>query len=70
MSAAYRFSFGPWNIHEGADVAHKHLANSRTVFLKLVEKVRSFPEDQARKCIAERNYEGLELAVLEHLLGR
>ena len=53
-----------------ADMAHKHLANSRTVFLKLVEKVRSFPEDQARKCIAERDYEGLELAVLEHLLGR
>ena len=31
-----------------ADVAHKHLANSRAVFLKLVDKVRSFPADVAR----------------------
>ena len=52
-----------------ADVAHKHLANSRTVFLKLVEKVRSFPADVAKQCIAERDYEGLELAVLQHLMG-
>ena len=52
-----------------ADVAHRHLVNSRTVFLKLVDKVRSFPEDVARKCIADRDYEALELAVLEHLMG-
>ena len=52
-----------------ADVAHKHLANSRAVFLKLVEKVRSFPADVARQCIAERDYEALELAVLQHLMG-
>ncbi len=53
-----------------ADVAQKHLTNSRAVFLKLVDKVRSFPEDRARKFVAERDYEALELAVLEHLLGR
>jgi xylose isomerase len=52
-----------------ADVAHKHLSNSRTVFLKLVDKVRSFPQDVAKQCIANRDYEGLELAVLEHLMG-
>lgn len=52
-----------------ADVAHKHLVNSRTIFLKLVEKVRSFPNDVARQCIADRDYEALELAVLEHLMG-
>jgi xylose isomerase len=52
-----------------ADVAHKHLANSRAVFLKLVEKVRSFPEDVACQCVADRDYEALELAVLEHLMG-
>jgi xylose isomerase len=51
------------------DVAHAHLANSRTVFLKLVEKVRTFPEGIAKKCIAERDYEALDLAVLEHLMG-
>ena len=52
-----------------AEAAHKHLANSRTIFLKLVEKVRSFPEDFAKKCVAARDYEALELAVLEHLMG-
>ena len=49
--------------------AQKHLSNSRTVFLKLVDKVRSFPADVEKQCIAERDYEALELAVLEHLMG-
>jgi xylose isomerase len=48
---------------------HKHLANSRAIFLKLVEKVRSFPQDTARQCIADGDYEALEFAVLEHLMG-
>jgi xylose isomerase len=52
-----------------AEVAEKHLSNSRTIFLRLLEKVRSFPESVAKQCIADRDYEGLELAVLEHLLG-
>ena len=52
-----------------AEVAHKHLSNSRAVFLKLVDKVRSFPKDVEKQCIADRDYEALELAVLEHLLG-
>jgi len=51
------------------DVAHKHLSNSRTVFLKLVEKVRTFPKDVEAQCIADRDYEALEMAVLEHLMG-
>ncbi len=51
------------------EVAHKHLTNSRTIFLTLVEKVRTFPKDVEAKCVAERDYEALELAVLEHLLG-
>ncbi|MDZ7619366.1 MAG: hypothetical protein U1E05_20390 [Patescibacteria group bacterium] len=53
-----------------ADVAHKHLSNSREIFLKLVEKVRSFPVDLERQCIANRDYEELELAVISHLLGK
>jgi xylose isomerase len=53
-----------------ADAAHKHLANSRTIFLRLVEKVRSFPAELSQQCVAERDYEGLELAVLEHLMGK
>ncbi|NQT17109.1 MAG: TIM barrel protein [Planctomycetes bacterium] len=52
-----------------AEVAHKHLSNSRTVFLKLVEKVRTFPKDVEQQCLADRDYEALEMAVLEHLMG-
>jgi xylose isomerase len=52
-----------------AEIAHKHLSNSRTIFLKLVEKVRSFPADVEAQCLAARDYEALELAVLEHLMG-
>jgi xylose isomerase len=53
-----------------AEVAHKHLSNSRTIFLRLVEKFRSFPENVAKQCIADRDYEELELVVLQHLLGK
>jgi xylose isomerase len=52
-----------------AEVAHKHLANSRAVFLRLVDKVRTFPKDVETQCVADRDYEALELAVLEHLMG-
>ena len=51
------------------EASDRHLSNSRTVFLKLVEKVRTFPKDVEQQCIADRDYEALELAVLEHLLG-
>ena len=50
------------------EVAHLHLKNSRAVFLMLVDKVRSFPQDVQQQCVADRNYEALEMAVLEHLL--
>lgn len=52
-----------------AEGATRHLSNSRTVFLKLVEKVRTFPKDVQEKCIAARDYEALDLAVIEHLMG-
>jgi xylose isomerase len=52
-----------------ADVAHKHLANSRAVFLRLLDKVRTFPNDIAKDCIPARDYEALEMLVLEHLMG-
>jgi xylose isomerase len=53
-----------------ADVATRHLTNSRAIFLHLLEKVRTFPKDVEQQCIANRDYEGLELAVIEHLLGK
>ena len=52
-----------------AESAEKHLSNSREIFLKLLEKVRSFPKDVETQCVANRDYEALELAVVEHLLG-
>lgn len=52
-----------------ADKALAHLDNSRRLFLHLVEKVRSFDTALEARLRAERDYEGLELAVLEHLMG-
>jgi len=52
-----------------ADVATRHLSNSRAIFLKLVEKVRTFPKDVQQQCVASRDYEALEMAVINHLLG-
>lgn len=52
------------------ETATRHLSNSRTIFLRLLEKVRTFPKDIERQCIANRDYEALELAVIEHLLGK
>jgi xylose isomerase len=52
-----------------ADSATAHLATSKAIFLRLVEKVRSFPRQVADECIAARDYEALERLVLEHLLA-
>ncbi len=46
-----------------------HLVNSRTTFLKLVEKVRTFDEATAQKLITQRNYQALDQMVIDHLLG-
>ena len=47
-----------------------HLDNSRRTFLRLLEKVRSFDEKQARALIAARDYQALDQLVIEHLLGK
>ena len=52
-----------------AEKATAHLATSKAVFLKLVDKARSYPTTVAEQCIAARDYEALERLVLEHLLG-
>lgn len=46
-----------------------HLTNSREIFLHLVDKVRSLDRDQEQQYIEARDYEGLELFILKHLLG-
>ena len=46
-----------------------HLSNSKKIFLALVDKVRSFDKAQEKKLVEARDYEGLEMAVLAHLMG-
>ena len=48
----------------------KHLANSRALFLHLVEVVRSIDTARVEAYRSDRNYEGLEMYVLEKLLGK
>jgi xylose isomerase len=48
----------------------KHLANSRTMFLRLLEVVRSVDAERVERYRAERDYEGLEMYVLEKLMGK
>ncbi len=47
-----------------------HLDNSRRTFLRLLAKARSFNEKAAQKFIANRDYQGLDQMVIEHLLGK
>ena len=46
-----------------------HLANSREVFLLMVEKVKSVDQSLVRQYRDARDYEALELYYLKHLLG-
>jgi xylose isomerase len=48
----------------------KHLVNSRQLFLKLVEVARSMDAAHVEKLRQERDYEALEMYVLEKLMGR
>lgn len=52
-----------------AEKAIAHLTNSRAIFLHLVEKVRTLDKDLEASLISERNYEQLELFIIQHLLG-
>ncbi len=48
----------------------KHLANSKAVFLRMLDIVRSIDTNKVEAFRAERDYEGLEMYILETLLGR
>jgi xylose isomerase len=52
------------------EIATKHLANSRTIFLRLVELVRSLDQDKVEKLIVERDYEELDMLIINHLMGQ
>ena len=47
----------------------KHLSNSRELFLHLVEKVRTLDRKQEEEYVDARNYEGLDMFILEHLMN-
>jgi len=49
--------------------ATAHLSNSRSMFLHLVEKVRTVDKELERQFIEARDYESLEAYTLRHLLG-
>jgi xylose isomerase len=48
----------------------RHLANSREMFLRLLDVVRDLDKDKVEAFRAERDYEGLEMYVLGMLMGR
>src|SRR6516162_1221483 len=48
----------------------RHLANSREMFLRLVDVVRGLDVDQIENYRAERDYEGLEMYILDELMGQ
>ena len=47
----------------------RHLTNSMAIFQRMVELVRSVDTAKVEAYRAQRDYEGLEMYVLEHLLG-
>jgi xylose isomerase len=52
------------------EVSTKHLSNSRIIFLHLVELVRSLDKDKVEKLINERDYEELDMLIINHLMGK
>ena len=52
-----------------SNVSSKHLVNSRQIFLRLMDLVRSLDEQHMQDLIKQRDYEELDLAILNHLMG-
>jgi len=48
----------------------RHLANSREMFLRLLDVVRNIDADRVETLRAERDYEGLEMFILNRLMGK
>jgi xylose isomerase len=48
----------------------RHLANSREVFLKLLDLARALDVAKVESFRAERDYEGLEMYILNHIMGK
>jgi len=52
------------------EVATKHLSNSKEIFLRLVELVRSLDKSKVDELIGQRDYEELDMLIMNHLMGR
>ena len=52
-----------------ADVATKHLANSRDTFLRLLEKAATLDAAREQELVRKRDYEELDKYILNHLMG-
>ncbi len=52
-----------------ADLAYRHLANSREIFLQLVEVARRVDPEEVQGLVDSRDYEALEMLVMKHLMG-
>lgn len=51
-------------------ISTKHLLNSRKTFLRLLEKARTLDRELEQELIDARDYEELDLYILNHLLGQ
>jgi xylose isomerase len=48
----------------------RHLANSRAMFLHLLDVVRSVDGEKVEEYRSRRDYEGMEMYILQRLLGK
>lgn len=53
-----------------SDVGTKHLSNSRAIFLALLDVVRALDQNTVDGLIAKRDYEALDLLIVNALMGR
>lgn len=51
------------------EVLTKHLSNSRTIFLRLLEISRGLDESKMESMIQQRNYEELDMYIMKALIG-
>ncbi len=52
------------------EVATKHLSNSRTIFLRMVELARSLEKSKVDELVRQRDYEELDMLIIDHLMGK
>ena len=54
---------------EKQEGSYQHLENSLRIFKELEKKAEKFDYEFQKKCVAERDYEKLEMYVMELLMG-